>query len=81
MIERGTMNDRWLSLLPALNWRGLLLGTACIPNTKKRADVSKVTAFRYAEESEYCGNPGNGLLLDATLNAYVPVARGAGETL
>jgi hypothetical protein len=71
----------WLSLPPVLKLERVASRHQLIPNTKQRADFSKVTASRCAEDSEHCGNPGNGLLLDATTNAYVPVARGAGATL
>jgi hypothetical protein len=57
-----------------INGRGLLPGTSLHPNTKQRAGDVKVTTFyRCVEDSGARGNPGNGQLVDAAQNAYVPV--------
>ena len=61
MVESASRSDLW---------RGLLLRTV-YPKHKTTGRCFKVTASRCAEDSEHCGNPGNGLLLDATLYAYV----------
>jgi hypothetical protein len=44
------------------------------PKYKKTACCFTSYPARYGDVSGDCGNPGNGLLLDAAINAYVPVA-------
>ena len=44
------------------------------PKYKKTACFITSYPARYGDDSGIRGNPGNGLLLDAAINAYVPVA-------